>query len=81
MDNALSVSSAPLCDFQANLKILFNNSTDIEIIDHNILNKYGIHKFNQYAAKNAKDYSFQDCIQVDFGRFEAKHFDTFYGLT
>lgn len=58
MGNALSVLSAPLCNFQADLKMLFDNSIDIETIDHNILNKYEIYKFNQYAVRNIKGYNF-----------------------
>ena len=57
MAGALSVSSTPSRNLEADLKILFNNSIDIETTDHDIFNKYAIHKFNQYAAANAKDYS------------------------
>ena len=53
-----STSSAPLHDSEtANLKIFLDNSTDIETTDHDTLNKYAIHKFNEYAAANTKDYS------------------------
>ena len=38
-----------------NLKILFANNMDIQIVDHNIFNKYIIYKLNQYAAANVKD--------------------------
>lgn len=53
----LSIWNAFLYDFKVNLKIYFDNSIDIETIDYNILNKYMIHKFNQYAATNAEDYT------------------------
>ena len=81
MAGVSSVLSSLLHDLNANLKILFDNSIDIETIDHDILNRYAIHKFNQYAAANAKHYSLWDNIPVDFEKFEAKHFDTFYGPT
>ena len=79
MPGPSSISSAPSHDPEADLKILFDNSIEIETTDHDILNKYAIQKFNQYAAANAEDYSLWDCNQVDFEKFEAKHFDRFYG--
>lgn len=39
-------------------KVLFTNNLNIEPFDYNICNKYSIHRFNQYATANAKDYSF-----------------------
>ncbi len=63
------------------LEILFANGMDIQTADHDNLNKYTIHRFNQYAAANAEDYGLWDCIQVDFEKFEAKHFDELDGPT
>ena len=77
MVGALSILSAPLRNPKTNLKIFFDKSIDIERIDHDILNKYAITKFNEYVVTNVKDYNLWDWIQVDFGRFEAKHFDSF----
>ncbi|MCJ1346234.1 hypothetical protein MMC31_004449 [Peltigera leucophlebia] len=41
-------------------------TTDLEFV---------IHRFNQYAALNAEDYRLWNCIQMDFRKFEAEHFD------
>ena len=57
MPGPSSIFSTPSHDSEANLKILLNNNIEIETTDHDILNKYAIQKFNQYAAANAKDYS------------------------
>ena len=38
------------------LKIFFANSMDIQTADHDIFNKYAIHRFNQYEAANTKNY-------------------------
>lgn len=81
MPSPSSILNAPLHDPKADLKILFNNSIEIERTDYDILSKYIIWKFNQYAAVNTKDYSFWDCIQVDFEKFETIYFDKFYGST
>ena len=81
MPGPSNILNAPLHNPKADLKILFDNSIEIETTDHDILNKYAIQKFNQYAAANAEDYSLWDCIQVDFEKFEMKHFDKFYGPT
>ena len=62
MPGPSSISSAASYNPEADLKILFDNSIEIETTDHDILNKYAIQKFNQYAAANAKDYSLWDCI-------------------
>ena len=79
MADSSSTSSAPLHDSEtANLKILLDNSTAIETTDIDTLNKYAIHKFNEYAAANTQNYSLWDCIQVDFERFKGKHFDQLY---
>lgn len=75
----LNILSTFLHNFKPNnLKILFDNNIDIETTDHNIFNKYIIHKFNQYIAINAKNYSFWNCIQIDFEKSEKKYFDKFY---
>ena len=82
MPGPSSISSAFSHDPEVvNLKILFANGMDIKTADYDILNKYVIHKFNQYAAANAKNFNLWDYIQVDFKMFEAKHFDDFDGLT
>ena len=59
----------------ADLKILFGPSFNIQIADLDLLNKYVIYKFNQYATVNTKDYSLWDSIEMDFAKFEAKNFD------
>ena len=82
MPGPSSISSALLHKPEAvDLKIFFANSMDIQTADHDILNKYIIHRFNQYAAANTEDYSLWNGIQVDFEKFEAKHFDEFDGPT
>lgn len=48
--------------------------------NHNIFNKYVIHKFNLYVAANTKNYSLWDYIQVDFGRSKIKRFNIFYNF-
>ena len=63
------------------LKTLFVQGFNIETADHDLINKFVIHRFNQYAALNAKNYRLWDFIQIDFEKFEAKHFDIFYGPT
>ena len=82
MADSSSTSSAPLHDSEtANLKILLDNSKAIETTDIDTLNKYAIHKFNEYAAANTEDYSLWNCIQVDFETFKGKHFDQLYSST
>ena len=78
MPGPSSILSALLHNPKAvDLKVLFANGLNIETFDHDILNKYAIHRFNQYADANAEEYSLWDCIQVDFEKFEAKHFNKF----
>ena len=81
-----SISSAPSHvpshDYEAaDLKILFAQGFDFQTTDHDMINKYAIHKFNLYAAANDEDYNLWDCIQVDFEKFEARHFDELHGST
>ena len=59
MTDSFSILNPLLHNFKtANLKILFDNSRNIETTDYNTLNKYAIDKFNKYIAANAKDYNF-----------------------
>lgn len=58
-----------------NLKILFECKFNFQKADNNLLNKYAIYKFNQYAEINIKDYYLSDSIQMDFANFQVKHFD------
>lgn len=51
------ISSIPLHNPKAHLKIFFDNSIDIKTTNYNIFHKYTIHKFNQYAAINTENYS------------------------
>lgn len=48
------ISSVLLYDLKTNLRIFFDNSIDIKIINHDIFNKYAIYKFNQYISANTK---------------------------
>lgn len=64
-----------------NLKIFLDNSIDIEILDYNILNKYSIPKFNQYATANTKSYSLYNSNKVYFKKFEKKYLTKFYDST
>ena len=76
MAGLLSISSALSHDPEtAYLKILFAQGFNIQTADHDLLNKFVIHRFNQYAALDAEDYGLWDLIQMDFEKFEAKHFD------
>ncbi len=65
----------------ADLKVLFANGIDLQTADRDLLNKYTIHRFNEYAAANHEDYGLWDCIQIDFEKFEARHFDDLSGTT
>lgn len=47
---------------------------NVQIADHDLINKFIIHRFNQYVVLNAKD-CLWNYIQIDFGKFEVKHFD------
>ena len=76
MEDALSISSAALHDSKTNdLKTLFACGLDFQTADHDLINNYIVHQVNQYAARNLKDWSLWDSIQIDFAEFEAKHFD------
>ena len=82
MPGPLSISSILSHEPEAiNLKIFFANGIDIWTTDHDILNKYVVHEFNQYTDANTKDYSLWNGIQVDFEKLKAKHFDEFDGPT
>lgn len=58
-----------------NFKTLFGPNLNIWEADYNLLNKFVIHKFIQYQVINIKDYSLWKSIQIDFVKFEVKHFD------
>lgn len=45
MVSPLNILNASLHNFKTNPKIFFDNSIDIETIDHDILNKYIIYKY------------------------------------
>ena len=71
-----SISSALSNDAKViNPKILFGHSFDIQKADNDLLNKYVIYKFNQYAEMNVEDYCLWDSIQMYFAKFEARHFN------
>lgn len=40
----------------ANLKFFFIQRFNIKIIDYNLINKFVLYKFNQYATLNTEDY-------------------------
>lgn len=63
------------------LKALFAQGLTVETADHDLINKFVIQRFNQHRALNAEDWSLWDCIQIDFEKFEAKHFDQVDSLT
>ncbi len=76
MEGASSISSAVSHDSKANdLKTLFARGLDFQTADHDLINNYIVHGVNQYAATNLEDWSLWDSIQMDFAKFEAKHFD------
>ena len=75
-----SISSAhshgPSQDYEAaNLKRFFAQGFDIQTADHDMLNKWVIHSLNEYATLNTEDFDLWASIRMDFGKFEAKHFD------
>lgn len=72
------VAGAPVLFVQC---ILFRNGIDLQTADRDLINKYTIYWFNRYAAENANDYSLWEGIQVDFRKFEAKHFDQLESTT
>ena len=52
----LSISSILLDNFKiVDLKTLFAQGLNLQIANHNLLNKFVLHRFNQYRALNAKD--------------------------
>ena len=59
----------------ANLKALFVHGFNIETADPYLLDKWVTHRFNICAATNVEDYELWAYIQIDFKKFEAKHFD------
>ncbi len=76
MADASSISSIALHDLKANdLKTPFACSLDFQTADHELINNYIVYWVNQYSARNFKDWSLWDSIQIDFAEFEAKHFD------
>lgn len=40
-----------------------------------MINKYMIHKFNLYTVVENKDFNHKVYIQMDFIKFETKHFE------
>lgn len=64
-----------------NLKALFAQRFNVEITDHDLINKFVLHRFNQYVALNTKDYRLWDCIQIDFEKFEVRHLDKLDSVT
>ncbi len=58
-------------------KVLFGPSFNVQEADYDLLNKYVVYKANEYRVMNIEDYSFWKSIQMDFVKFEAKHFDQF----
>lgn len=45
MASPSNILNIPLYNFKTNPKIFFDDSIDIETIDHNIFNKYTIYKY------------------------------------
>ena len=78
----LSTLSPLLLDHDAaNLRSLFAQGFDFPMTNHDIINKYAIHKINQYTTADTKDFSLWNGIQVYFEKFEAKHFNKFKSNT
>lgn len=80
MASPLSISSAhPHILFYVNkttnLKALFTHGFDIQTTDADLLNKWVTYKFNICAVTNVEDYELWIYIQIDFQKFEAKHFN------
>ncbi len=48
---------------------------DFQITDQEINNKYAIHKFNLYEVVNNENFNFWIYIQVNFEKFEMRHFN------
>lgn len=58
MASLLNVSNVLLHNLKTtNLEILFAQEFNIDKANHNLINKFVIHRFNQYKALNAKDRS------------------------
>lgn len=84
MTGALSISSIFIKSHNSkitNLKTLFAQGFNIKTVDYNLINKFVIYRLNQYPALNAKDYYLWNCIQMNFKKFEAKHFDNIVSRT
>ena len=63
MAGSSSVSSNLLHDPKTtNPEVLFAQGFNIKTADHDLINKFVIHRFNQYKALNAKDWSLWDYI-------------------
>ena len=59
----------------ANLKAFFAHGFDIQTADPNLLDKWVTYRFNICAATKVEDYELWISIQINFKKFEAKHFD------
>ena len=86
MTNLLSISSAysyvPSHNYEtADFKAIITHGFNVQTTDYDMINKYIIHKLNQYTAANTENFSLWTCIQVDFEKFEAQHFVKLYGST
>lgn len=78
----LSVSSNLLHNPKTtNLEVFFAQRFNIQIADHDLINKFVIQKLNQYTALNANDYQLWNCIEMNFEKFEAKYFNDIDSFT
>lgn len=59
----------------ANFKAFFVHGFIILTADFDLLNKWVIHRFNIYVARNIKDYKLWACIKTNFKKFKAKYFN------
>lgn len=63
----------------ANLKAFFAYGFDIQIANPDSPNKWVIHRFDICAATYIPKYELWACIQIDFKKFKAKHFNILDG--
>lgn len=64
-----------------NIKAFFVQEFNIITIGYDLINKFIIYKFYQYAAANVEDFSLWNCIQVNFEKYEIRHLDEPEGST
>lgn len=71
-----SVLSKPHKLKTTNFHTFFALGFNIVTADHGLINKFVIHRWNQYTALNAKGYRLRTYFSIDLKRFQAEHFHT-----